>query len=140
MPLVYLSLRKGSSTEYKNKIAVSIHKAMKEVLNVPEDDYNQVTFDQEPEDMMFNPRYFGIERSAKTVFIQMFFNTRPPEVKAALYTAIANNLVESPGLRKEDIGIIVVETAPENWWAYGREVNPSSGFDKRMNLNTTTSS
>ena len=42
-------------------------------------------------------------------------NTRTIEQKKALYKRIAEELAESPGLRREDVFINLVEVPKENW-------------------------
>ena len=60
--------------------------------------------------------YLGIGRSDDLVIIQITVsNTRPVAQKQRLYRRIAELLAESPGLRREDIFINLVEVLPENW-------------------------
>jgi phenylpyruvate tautomerase PptA (4-oxalocrotonate tautomerase family) len=105
---------------------------MKDVLELPEDDYFHVIHGKEPENMIQAPVFWGVERSAGSVFIQMSFNPRPPAQKEALFASVAERLVESPGVRREDIFMMILETAAENWWAHAREVDAETGFDARM--------
>jgi phenylpyruvate tautomerase PptA (4-oxalocrotonate tautomerase family) len=50
------------------------------------------------------------------VFIQVTLNLgRTVEVKKALYARIAENLAASPGLRKDDVLVSLVEVPKENW-------------------------
>lgn len=132
MPLINVWLRKGTAPEYRKAISGSIHKAMMDVLKIPEDDYFQVTGELDPENMIFDPNYFGIPRSEKMVFIRFSFNARPAAVKQRLFEATADNLVTSPGIRREDLGMSILELAPENWWAHARTVDPDTGTDSRM--------
>ena len=76
---------------------------MVDVLGLPEDDFNQVFLESSIENMTFDPNYFGLHRSPKTVFIQMFFNHRPDEMKTRLFETIADNLVRDAGMRREDV-------------------------------------
>ena len=132
MPLINVWLRKGTTPEYRKAISDGIHKAMMDVLKTPEDDYFQVTGELDAENMIFDPNYFGVPRSEKMVFIRLSFNARPAAVKQRLFEATADNLVASPGIRREDIGMSILELAPENWWAYARTVDPDTGTDSRM--------
>ncbi|WP_205651107.1 tautomerase family protein [Tsuneonella mangrovi] len=99
---------------------------------LPEDDYNQITFEHEPENMIYDPNFFGLPRSERMVFISMSFNHRSAELKAQLFDQVARNVVEEADLRIEDVMMNIIETARENWWAHGRTINPETGFDSRM--------
>ncbi|MEV8123555.1 tautomerase family protein [Streptomyces sp. NPDC085944] len=78
------------------------------------------------------PVVFGIPRSRRTLFIQLAFNERGAEQKAELFRAIVANLRLRAGVPEEDVMLMVVETARENWWAAGRVVDPDTGYDARM--------
>jgi len=66
------------------------------------------------------------------VIIRMTFNHRPPAQKAALFETVADRLVTTVGMRREDVLMTILETAAENWWATGRTIDPETGFDTRM--------
>lgn len=133
MPLISVYMKKGVTREYKKAISEGIRQAMMDVLGLPEDDYNQVTFEMEPEDMRYDPNYFNVPRSQKAIFFSIIFNVgRTAETKQRLFKAISDNLTKDPGMRIEDIMGFIMETAAENWYAYARTVDPITGFDSRM--------
>jgi len=132
MPIIYVSLRKGTTAGHRKAIAQSIQRAMIDVLKIPDDDYFQVTHELEPENMIYDPNFLGVARGPNAVFIQLFFNHRPADLKRALFAAIADNLARAPGYRREDVFMSIAETTFENWWAHGRSVNPETGTDARM--------
>lgn len=132
MPLIQVWMRSGKDKAYKAAISEGIHQAMVSVMNLPEDDYFQVTHELEVENYIFDPNYFGMPRSPDFLMIRLSFNARPAAMKQRLFEAIADNLVKSPGLRREDLGMSIVETAFENWWAHGRRVDKDTGTDARM--------
>jgi len=132
MPLIQVWMRKGKPSAYKAAISESIHQAMMSVMKLPGDDYFQVTHELEEENYIFDPNYFGMPRSPDFLMIRLSFNARPAAMKQALFEAIADNLVASPGLRREDLGMSIVETAFENWWAHGRRVDNDTGTDSRI--------
>lgn len=104
MPLIQAYLKRGVTSECKQQISDGIYRAMIDVLGLPDDDYNQVTFEMDPEDMRYDPNYFGVHRSEKVVFISITFNGgRTAETKTQLFETIAANLVKSPGMRIEDV-------------------------------------
>ncbi|MGA5504950.1 tautomerase family protein [Streptomyces umbrinus] len=132
MPFVEIYLRKGKTPEYCKSISKGVHAAMRKVFQLPEDDYFHVVHELEPNAILHDPTFFGIERGSDTILIRMAFNHRPPAQKASLFEAVAGNIATSPGVRREDVFMMIVETAAENWWAHGRSIDPESGFDIRM--------
>jgi phenylpyruvate tautomerase PptA (4-oxalocrotonate tautomerase family) len=132
MPLIHVHLKKGTSPEYRAAVAGAIKRALIGVLGLPDDDYNQVTYEHEPENMIYDPNFFGLARSDRMILVSMEFNHRSPELKAKLFETVADNVVEAVGLRREDVMMNIIEVARENWWAHGRSINPETGFDSRM--------
>jgi phenylpyruvate tautomerase PptA (4-oxalocrotonate tautomerase family) len=89
---------------------------MVETINVPADDRFQIFSEHEPEALVYDRRYLGIERSDDIVVIQITLNTgRTLEQKRALYRELAEKLSRDPGLRKQDILVSLVEVPRENW-------------------------
>jgi len=116
MPLVRISLRQGTSAEYRKAIGDGVHRAMIEALAIPSDDRFQVISEHPPEDLVYDPQYLGVQRSARVVFIQITLSAgRKPQQKRKLYKRMAEILAESPGLRPEDLLINLVEVSWENW-------------------------
>jgi phenylpyruvate tautomerase PptA (4-oxalocrotonate tautomerase family) len=116
MPLVRISLKEGRSPSDLSAISEAIHRAMVETINVPPDDRFQILQEHSPQTLVADRLYLGIERSENVVIIQITLNLgRTVEQKRALYRAIADNLASSPGLRREDILISLVEVPKENW-------------------------
>jgi phenylpyruvate tautomerase PptA (4-oxalocrotonate tautomerase family) len=120
MPLINISLRHGTAPEYRKAIADGVHQAMVDALKITTDDRFELIHEYPPENMLHDPVFFGVERSDRSLFIQIFINVRPLEQKQDLYHRIVENLSEDPGVGRQDIFIGVVEVAPENWWAYAR--------------------
>jgi phenylpyruvate tautomerase PptA (4-oxalocrotonate tautomerase family) len=132
MPLVNVYLRRGTTPEYRSNVSAAIHKAMVEVLKIPPDDQFHVFQEVTPDNFHMQPVVFGLPRSERTMFIQLSFNQRTAEQKNELFQAIVSNLRLFADVPEEDIMIVVLETARENWWAAGRVVNPETGYDARM--------
>ena len=120
MPLVRIDLRQGTAPAYRKAIADGVHAAMIESLAIPPDDCFQVISERDPDSLIYDPQYFGIQRSAKVVFIQITMSLgRKPAQKRALFKRIGELLSQSPGVRPEDIFVNLVEVAWENW-SFGR--------------------
>jgi 4-oxalocrotonate tautomerase len=115
MPLLHISLRAGKPEDYRQAIFNSLYRAMRETLNVPEDDQFMTITEHDVANFRYGNAY-GVVRSADVVYIQLtVFNTRTLEQKKALFRRIAELLGESPGIRPEDVFVNVLEAAKENW-------------------------
>jgi 4-oxalocrotonate tautomerase len=115
MPFAHISLRAGKAEAYRQALFDGIYRAMREALNVPEDDQFMTISEHDPANFRYGNAY-GVARSADTVYIQIVvFNSRTPEQKKALFRRIAELLGEDPGIRPEDVFVNVLEAAKENW-------------------------
>ena len=115
MPLLHISLRAGKPEGYRQAIFDGLYRAMRETLNVPEDDQFMTITEHDAANFRYGNGY-GVVRSADVVYIQItVFNTRTLEQKKALFRRIAELLGESPGIRPEDVFVNVLEAAKENW-------------------------
>jgi phenylpyruvate tautomerase PptA (4-oxalocrotonate tautomerase family) len=91
------------------------YRAMRETLNVPEDDQFMTMSEHDAANFRTGTAY-GVARSADVVYIRLtVFNTRTAEQKKALFKRTAELLGENPGIRPEDVFIVVVDSARENW-------------------------
>jgi len=116
MPLVRISLREGTSAEYRKTLGDGVHRALVEAMAVPADDRFQVITEHPPDGLVNTPRYLGIEYSERIVFVQITLSAgRKPAQKRALFRRITELLGESPGVRPQDVLINLVEVAWENW-------------------------
>jgi phenylpyruvate tautomerase PptA (4-oxalocrotonate tautomerase family) len=115
MPIIHISLRAGKPEAYRQAIFDGLYRAMRDALNVPEDDQFMTITEYDAANFRYGNAY-GVIRSADVVYIQIaVFNTRTVEQKKALYRRIAELLGESPGIRPEDVFVTVLEAAKENW-------------------------
>ena len=116
MPLVRISLRKGKPASHLKAIRDGVYQAMRESFNVPENDRFVLVHEHEETGFDYDPSYLDIARTDDLVFVQITANnTRTVEQKQALYRSIVDHLAASPGLRREDVFINLVEVAKENW-------------------------
>lgn len=122
MPLVRLSLIRGKSTDHVRAIGDGIQRALVERFGVPKDDRFQLVHQHERDEFLYDPTYLGIERSDDLVVIDITAsNWRDTEQKKALYRAIADNLAQSPGLRPEDV-LIVLSPNERADWSFGHGI------------------
>ena len=116
MPLVRICLRRGTTPEYRRAIADGVHRAMIEAIAIPPDDRFQTIDEYSSDNLIYDSKYFGVDRSDQVVFIQITMSFgRKPQQKRALYKRITEFLSQSPGVRPQDVVINLVETAWENW-------------------------
>ncbi|WP_118181137.1 tautomerase family protein [Paraburkholderia phosphatilytica] len=116
MPFVRIELAEGQSAEYRSAVADEVYNAMRDTLNVPENDRFVVVSEHSPNDIIVDRTYLGIERSAQCVLIQITLNAgRSLDMKRAFYRAVADRLNQRVALRREDVFINLVEVAKENW-------------------------
>ncbi|MBR1213440.1 tautomerase family protein [Bradyrhizobium sp. JYMT SZCCT0180] len=115
MPLLHISLRAGKPAAYRQAIFDSLYRAMREALNVPEDDQFMTITEHDAANFRYG-NAFGVVRSDDLVYIQItVFDTRTAEQKKALFRRIAALLGERPGIRPEDVFVNVLDAAKENW-------------------------
>ena len=115
MPLLQVSMRAGKPAAYRQAIFDGLYRAMRDALNVPEDDQFMTITEHDAANFRYGNAY-GVVRSADVVYIQItVFSTRTAEQKKALFRRIAELLGESPGIRPEDVFVLVLDAAKENW-------------------------
>jgi len=116
MPLTQISLKKGTSPEYRRALMEQVYLAMREAIGIPENDRFAIITELDIDNFNNSGDYAGIERSDNVVFIQITINAgRTVEKKKALYAAIAKRLKENPGVRPEDVVISLLDVAKEDW-------------------------
>jgi 4-oxalocrotonate tautomerase len=119
MPLVRIDLRRGKDAAYRQQIGRVVYEAMLSV-GVPANDRFQIVTEHDADNFLFDRTYLGIDRTDDLVIIQITWNQgRSVEQKKALYKAIADGLVEAPGIRSEDVFVNLIEVTKENW-SFGR--------------------
>jgi 4-oxalocrotonate tautomerase len=115
MPLLHISLRTGKPAAYRQAIFDGLYRAMRETLNVPEDDQFMTITEHDAANFRTGSGY-GVARSEDVVYIQItVFDSRTTEQKKALYKRIAGLLGENPGIRPEDVFVQVLNAPKENW-------------------------
>ncbi len=116
MPLIRISMRRGRPASHPAAIVDGVYRALRATFEVPENDLFAVVHQHEAEEFVFDANFFGFQRSAGLVIIQITVaNTRGVTQKKALFAAIAANLQQDPGLKPDDIFINLLEVKRENW-------------------------
>ena len=118
MPFVRIDLPAGKSAQHRRTIGDVVYDALL-TIGVPKDDRFQVITEHTPDGLCLDPGYLGIERSADALFIQITLNEgRTVDQKRGLYKSIADGLHTRLKMRREDVGINLVEVPKANW-SYG---------------------
>lgn len=116
MPLVRIDLLTGKPPEFRAQVGQIVYRAMRETLNVPENDRFQVIAEHSEEGLLFDREYLGIHRTDGCIFIQITLNSgRSLEMKQKFYKAVADGLHAELQVRREDVLINLMECAKENW-------------------------
>ena len=116
MPFVRIDLSKQYPDGVAQQVGDIIFQAMREHINVPEDDKFQVITKHDTNELVIPKSYLGIEYSEGIIFIQVTLNEgRSTEMKQQFYKAINEALVAKLKLRPQDIVINLVEVNKENW-------------------------
>ncbi|MFF4020760.1 tautomerase family protein [Streptomyces sp. NPDC001843] len=121
MPFVRIDVIRGRRPEELRAIADATHRALVDVLDIPERDRFQVITEHDADHVIALDAGLGFERSDRLVMIQIFTQSgRTTEVKQRVFQAIAERL-EPLGISGEDVFIGIVENGPQDWsFGFGR--------------------
>lgn len=116
MPLARISLLKGRSPETLRAIADGVHAALVDVYSVPAEDRFQIIEQRDPGEIIYSSTYLGIERTDDLIIIHLVAgHWRDEAAKRALYRSIAEKLTANPGLRPEDIQVVITSNDKPDW-------------------------
>ncbi len=116
MPFTQISLKKGTTADFRATMMESIYLAMRESIGIPEDDRFATIVELEEGNFTSSGNYAGVERTDNVVFIQITLNAgRTVDAKKALYAAIAKQLEQDLAVRPEDVVVSLIEVSPEDW-------------------------
>ncbi len=116
MPLVNISLLKGKPPTHIRAIAGGVHQALVETYNVPDDDRFQLIHQHDPHEFIYDADYLGIHRSPDVVFIHVTAGKwRDTRTKKQFYQRLAQLLAVDPGLRPEDVQVILSPNDRDDW-------------------------
>jgi 4-oxalocrotonate tautomerase len=120
MPLVEIDVLEGRSEAELDAISDAIHEAMVAELDVPQRDRFQIVNERTPRHLRFDPDYLDIDRDERFVLIRVTLAVgRATDAKQAFYRRVAGLLAERIGMRTEDVSVVMVENAREDW-SFGR--------------------
>ena len=117
MPLVTVTLQQKRTQEFKSAILDGVHRSLV-VSGVPETARFQRVLELDADNFRFDAAYPDVatKRSADFVLIEILWSVgRSVKVKRKLLADIVRALAAAPGLDPEQVMIVFVETAWENW-------------------------
>lgn len=145
MPFTRICLHKGKSPNYLKALSASLHQALVEAFEVPETDRFQVIHQLEPGELVFDPHYLSGPGGPRSDDFVLFAVTagrqRDHNIKAAFYRRLVDLLAVSPGLRPEDVMVVINTTASDEWsFASGivNEVVGSQGMGEAPSVSGET--
>lgn len=116
MPFTRISLQAGKNADYLAALGDSLDRALVECFDVPENDRFVAIDQHRPEELIFDRNYRGGPRSDDFVVFHITTGkARSNETKQRFYRQLVENLAKSPGVRPEDVMIIVANSTFEDW-------------------------
>ncbi len=120
MPLVKIEIRKGKSREYKKALLDGVHMALVQSIRIPDYDRKQRLYELDADN-------FEAPSGDITIIEITMFKGRSIKAKKQLFRVIVDNLAENPGIKSDDIIIVLHEPPLENWGIRGGK--PASEVD-----------
>ena len=94
MPFVRIDLSKKYSDDFGRQIGDLVYEAMRQNINLPENDRFQVITRHESNELVTPTSYLGVEYSEGIIFIQIVLNEgRTTELKKKFYKAVCYAVV-----------------------------------------------
>ena len=116
MPFTRISLKEGKSPAYLQAVADSLDRALVEAFEVPENDRFVVLHQHRDGELIFDRTYRGGPRSDDfMVFHITTGRTRSADTEARFYRRLVDNLRQAPGVRPEDVMIIIANSTFDDW-------------------------
>jgi phenylpyruvate tautomerase PptA (4-oxalocrotonate tautomerase family) len=116
MPFVQINLPAALSPAEKKDVSLCIHESLVDIFNVPLNDYFHVINEVQPENLIYPESYLNVTHTANLLYIYITCGTgRTVAMKQALYARIADKISQRTSISKNDVIIVLNETAWENW-------------------------
>jgi hypothetical protein len=96
-------------------LANAVHEALVSTCNVPANERFQLVSRYAGQDMMIDPTFPNMDRTADASIVEILFLTgRTDDQKRSLYRAIAAGAVAG-GFHSDDVMVALVENRPIDW-------------------------
>lgn len=116
MPFTRISLLRGKSPDYLRAVQKSLQQALEEAYDVPLNDRFVAIHQHEPGELSFDRDYLGGPRSDD--FILFAISAGRPRTEAmrrGFFKRLVALLSEQPGIRPEDVMIIITTSGGDEW-------------------------
>ncbi|MCS4255693.1 phenylpyruvate tautomerase PptA (4-oxalocrotonate tautomerase family) [Rhodococcus erythropolis] len=109
MPVVRIALSTSVPAASRD-IGACVYTAMRETIGIPEGDNFQIITRHGPDELIFNPTFYGIDRTDGFMIIEITLaKGRQDEVKQALFARITSLLEDKCDVRPADVMITLHE-------------------------------
>ena len=116
MPFVQIDLIRGKSAQYRKTLGEIVYQAMRDVIDVPENDKFQVITEHAPGEFNISDGYLGHRYSGDIILIQITMSSgRSVEQKKAFYKRIVDDIHAQLNTRPDDVMINLVEVSRADW-------------------------
>jgi 4-oxalocrotonate tautomerase len=117
MPLTQIYLHSGKPLAYRRAITDGIQKALTAAIGVPAEERFQLITELSSENFVFDAGFGGVSRSQDFTLILITLKSgRSVSLKESLYEGITHELHINPGLRPEDVMIVLRENESADWF------------------------
>jgi 4-oxalocrotonate tautomerase len=116
MPMTQIYLRLGKPVSYRRAIADGVQKALGDAIGVPAEERFQIITELNSQNLIFDPGFRNVSRSQDFMIILIILKSgRSDSLKQSLYQAIVRELARNPGVRPEDVMIVLRENGAADW-------------------------
>jgi 4-oxalocrotonate tautomerase len=117
MPLARIDIKESASSELLRIVSTAIYQAMVNIAKVPVHDKFQIVHRHAADEIIYPEEgYLGLSYTPNLIIIQItWVRGRSTEVKKQFFQAIASEIHEKGGVRKEDVWINLIDTEREDW-------------------------
>jgi 4-oxalocrotonate tautomerase len=116
MPMTQIYLRLGKPVSYRRAIADGVQKALGDAIGVPAEERFQIITELNSQNLIFDPGFRNVSRSQDFMIILITLKSgRSDSLKQSLYQAIVRELARNPGVRPEDVMIVLRENGAADW-------------------------
>lgn len=116
MPFTRISLLAGKPAHYLAVLSESLDRALVDCFEAPHDDRFVAIHQHQPGELIFDRTYRGGPRSDGYIFFHITTGkARSAETKARFYRRLVDNLAASPGVRPEDVMVVIANSTLEDW-------------------------
>jgi phenylpyruvate tautomerase PptA (4-oxalocrotonate tautomerase family) len=116
MPFARIDLLQGKSAEYRSTVADVVYHGIVDVLKAPDGDRFIVIGEHRPENLIYDQRFLGWDRSPDFILIQVTSTVgNNKDSKLAFFRYLADELKSKLSVRPDDIMINMVYVDRSDW-------------------------